>query len=217
MQVTVDDLRRRYMSMPIEDLSALAREGALTVEADVVAREVLAARQAELESLPPDDPPPPVYLPSLPKVWPGYGIAAAFLFLELVFGSGEWGCLVIPLGMAGWFYWLWCVNRLHKVMAAVTHNRYPLTPGIATLYHFIPLYNLYWIFKWPSALAEYLNGQGMRQAMTPYVPGLLFLMFALVGGWVDGAIGTAGIFATLDYILRRVRPAVEVFQAVEEL
>lgn len=220
MEMTLDDLRRRYEAMPDADLAALGREGALTPKADGVLREVLAARGLTPEPIHPVGsflpPPPPIFLPDLPKTWPGYLFAVAFLIWELFSTEGVDPILIV-LSIGGWLYWLYCVRRLHDVLAAVTRNQYPISSGSALVRHFIPVYNFVWIVKWPRVLAEHLNGQGVRQALPPVVPGLLLLLFALLGRFVDGAVGLAGLFATLGYIVNKVRPTVELVEAVQEL
>jgi hypothetical protein len=62
--------------------------------------------------------------------------------------------LVILSIAAGWGYWLFCIHRVHDVMAKATNGEHPVAPKRAVWAHVIPVYNLYWVFKWPNEIAN---------------------------------------------------------------
>ncbi|MBN1185532.1 MAG: hypothetical protein JXB49_24815 [Bacteroidales bacterium] len=54
-------------------------------------------------------------------------------------------------------YYCMLIHKIHKIAANQTNNQYPITPGKAVGFMFIPFFNLYWIFKWPLEMAKYVN------------------------------------------------------------
>src|ERR1041385_609536 len=101
---------------------------------------------------------------SPPWVWVGFMFVAFFLMLEiaLVFMPLDESSVDVELqliAIAGYIYWLVCIYRIHKLLNELSRNSYPYSPGEAVGKHFIPFFNFYWIFKWPSELARYINGR----------------------------------------------------------
>src|SRR5580693_8838163 len=107
-----------------------------------------------------DSPPgaQPAALPALPQVWIGYvlgvvTILAEDVALELHPDLVKGGVPIPPLylflsAFVGGVYWLVCVYRYHVVLASVPRWKHPISPARAVGFHFIPLYNFYWVFKW---------------------------------------------------------------------
>ncbi|MBN3038987.1 MAG: hypothetical protein JW869_06200 [Candidatus Omnitrophica bacterium] len=107
--------------------------------------------------------------------------------------------------LPGFIYWLICVNRIHKVIYSLTGDTYPITPGRAVWFHFIPFYNLYWIFKWTSEAVKFINVNSTDKRMSPTVPGVLLLIGFLIG---DG-IGLILMFIALRGIMQGIKKAIE--------
>jgi hypothetical protein len=110
---------------------------------------------------------------SFPPVWVGFVFAFIFLVVEVAFVivTFDWeeeasamdarvAASLGLLGLPGIIYWMYCIHRLHKILAQMTHGRYPNSPLETALKHLIPFYNLYWIFKWPGEFSDYLNRRG---------------------------------------------------------
>jgi hypothetical protein len=140
---------------------------------------------------------------SPPWVWVGFLFVIAFLTLEVALaftpldeGSVSLGLQLIAL--AGWIYWLVCIYRIHKILNQLSH-RYPYSPGEAVGKHFIPFYNLYWIFEWPSELSRYINNRGRVRMIPGGVIGTMILSGMLLRLF-DGAIGLAILFGVTMYI-----------------
>lgn len=58
------------------------------------------------------------------------------------------------LVILGWAYWFYCIYRTHKVLAEATDGAHPISPHKAVWFHLIPVYNLFWVFKWPVEIAK---------------------------------------------------------------
>ena len=80
--------------------------------------------------------------------------------------------------MIGWAYWLYCIYRTHRALAKATNGAHPISPGAAVWFHLIPLYNLYWVFKWPNEMAKTVYNYSY-QFMRGTLDGV-FLLVALV-------------------------------------
>jgi hypothetical protein len=104
----------------------------------------------------------------LPRIWVGFLLAFGFLVAEVVDVSqgkpSELHGLTIIVGLIGWLFWLSCVRRFHTILNQISPHvagepSYPIKPGPVVWNHFIPLYNLVWVFKWPRELALFLETQ----------------------------------------------------------
>jgi hypothetical protein len=138
---------------------------------------------------------------SPPATHKGFLFAGAFFVAEVISVMNDEplteGLVLAWLG--GWGYWLYCVHRMHKVLAELTDYRYPIPPGKAAGRHAFPWYNIFWILYWPHCLSVYLNSRG-RVRMIPGVLLGLMLLLSLLLVLVDGAVGLAFIFAVTLYL-----------------
>ena len=83
----------------------------------------------------------------------------------------------------------------------------PISPGQAVARHFIPFYNFYWVFKWPSEIATFVNWRTQSRPMDGWLIGLLVLGGFVMRLLVDASIGTASIFSAGVYISRQILKA----------
>jgi len=152
---------------------------------------------------------------ALPKIWIGYllcmatFIAAAIVVAnhpEIIEGQPYIPLPLFLLGFVSFVYWLVCVHQLHMVLAHVPGWKHPISPARAVWFHFIPFYNIYWLYKWPSEVARFvqsaLGGQGIKPrnagifvllsyALSILLGGGLFLAFfalSLLTNWVRRAL-----------------------------
>ncbi len=151
---------------------------------------------------------------SMPWVWFGFLFVAVFFAQEVVIIVLELDeaisrLFLILLGLAGWIYWLFCVHRFHKILNEISHSRYQITAFEAVGKHFIPLYNLAWLFVWPSTMTAYINRHGRVKMISGYLLGAILLIFLLVTRFFDGAIGLAGIFAVGMYLSAKLRKHIQ--------
>src|SRR2546430_8421541 len=78
-------------------------------------------------------------------------------------------------------YWLVCVYEYHVVIAQATAGGYPIKPLRAAWFQLIPIYGLYWGFKWPPGPARFvktrLEAPLMRAARTGVAGFILVYLF----------------------------------------
>jgi hypothetical protein len=90
-----------------------------------------------------------------PLVWVGFLFAGAFFLGEIISVIAEDEQAVdVPLlaiVIGGWFYWLYCIHRIHKILAELSDYRYPVDPGRAAARHIFPVYNLFWFSIGPPS------------------------------------------------------------------
>ena len=156
---------------------------------------------------------------SLPWVWFGFLFAAAFVIEEtlmIALGLDEPVATAVLrlLGLGGWIYWLVCVARFHTILREISRNSYPITGAEAAWKHIIPFYNLVWIFRWPTAMSEYLNRRARVKMVSGGLLGALLLISALIARFVDGGVGLTGTFAVGMYISAKLRQHVELIKGL---
>jgi hypothetical protein len=164
-------------------------------------------------------------VPPLRKIWIGFALAFAFLAAEVVdatVGGEASGAKVGLLGaaVAGWFYWLSCVQRFHTILNRISPHvagasTYPITPSQAVGYHFIPFYNFFWFFRWPVVLSKYLRENTSVRVVPGSVLGLLSFLGLLLR-FVDGFLGLSVIFFVGLYISRKLREAVAEYESLRD-
>ena len=153
-----------------------------------------------------------------PWVWIGFLFAGAIFTVEVLFVILELderaarGFLVLMV-IGGWIYWLVCVHRIHKILAQLTRNRYPITPAEAAGKHIIPFYNIVWIFKWPAELSDYINRQGRVKMISGYVIGAM-LLFSVLLRMVDPAFALALVFGVTMYVSNKVKKHIKAGQGI---
>jgi hypothetical protein len=161
-------------------------------------------------------------LPALPRIWIGYLLGIATMAAEFVavslhpeltkapdLAKGEFAIPPLYLfltGFVGGVYWLVCIYRIHVVMARVPGWKHPISPARAAGFHFIPIYFLYWIFKWPLEIARFVNGRLRRPLMKPVTIGVAILL-ALVMHFFDPGFGLILMFLPLSYVSQCVKQA----------
>jgi hypothetical protein len=145
----------------------------------------------------------------LPMIWPGYVLAFVLLvvdFGEAIFDPSRADDISTPLwilsNIAFIAYWLFCIHRVHVVLRDVSGGLYPVSPGKAVGFHFIPFFNLYWIFRWTNAIADFINANSAVR-MTRVWPGV-FLLGALIVARFAGEVSCLIDFSVMLYIVRKL-------------
>jgi hypothetical protein len=152
----------------------------------------------------------------LPPMWIGFAFAFGFLVAEgyeASIGRAErLGPLTLLIGFAGAIYWLFCVHRFHRAVNHVAFpdrlsesgTTYPYSPGTAVARHFIPFYNFYWVFKWPSTMVRFIReNTSVRMASGGFLGLLLFS--ALLLRALDGFFGLSMLFGVGVYFNAKLR------------
>jgi hypothetical protein len=159
----------------------------------------------------------PKALPPLPRVWIGYLLGVATMIAEMIAVTlhpelAKEPLLIPPLylflaNFISLIYWLVCVYEYHVVLAQATAGAYPIKPLRAAWFHLIPIYGLYWVFKWPRELARFVNGRREAPLMRPDRTGLaVFIAFA-VFLFLDRGLGMILLFWAASYLSRCLRYA----------
>jgi hypothetical protein len=164
-----------------------------------------------------------------PRVWVGFLLAGGVFLLELSGGflngwakaRGEASPIAAVLAMfstsfavyvAGLVYWFWWVYRMHQILAQASRDRYsvkayPITPGKAVGYQFIPFYNIYWNFKWSNRIADFVRHSSTPVPMSKGWVGF-WLLLANILASLDKGLGLAVLFAISAYLARKIRRAI---------
>lgn len=154
-------------------------------------------------------------LPPLPQLAVGYLLGAATIVAEYVAlarhpelakEGGIPPLYLFLVSFVGGVYWFVCIYRYHVLLAQVPGWQHPVSPAKAVGFHLIPFYNLYWIFKWPKEIAQFVNTRLPRPVMKPVPIGVAVLM-ALVLRLFDPGIGLVLLFLPLSYISECLRRA----------
>jgi hypothetical protein len=143
---------------------------------------------------------------NFPHVWIGFFIALAFIFLEileLLISDIDFHYILSIILISGFIYWLFCLQRIHKIFAEVSKNVYPINPGSLVAGHIIPFYNIYWIFKWPIELSNFIRAHTDVSIISGWVLGLLLLLSLLLNK-IDSGFSLICIFAIVFYIAKKV-------------
>ncbi|PYQ59664.1 MAG: hypothetical protein DMF53_18390 [Acidobacteria bacterium] len=161
-------------------------------------------------------------LPPLRPIWVGFVLALGFLVGEVITVSdgnvGVAGLFLLGCGIGGALYWLACVQRFHTILNLIApfvngKSTYPYTSGQAVGYHFIPFYNLIWVYKWPAVLSRYLEENTPVRMMSGGALGLLSLL-ALLMRAVDGFMGLSCLFLLGVYISGKLQQAMNEHERV---
>jgi hypothetical protein len=160
----------------------------------------------------------PVNLPPLPQLWIGYLLGFATIVVEFVDASRHSPDVVIDeipipnlylflLMFVGGVYWLVCVYRYHVAMQHVPGWKHPISPARAVGFHFIPIYNLYWVFKWPQEIARFVNWRFAQPVMKPQMVGLMVFAAFVMRFLFDPGLGLILLFLAASYVSGCLRRA----------
>lgn len=159
----------------------------------------------------------PEALPPFPRIWVGYLLGVATIITEIIAISlhpelAKEPLLIPPLylflaNFISLVYWLVCVYEFHVVLSRATAGAYPIKPLRAAWFHLIPVYGLYWVFKWPRELAWFVNGRLRAPSMKPDRIGLAVFLAFVVFLVLDRGFGMILLFWSGSYLSRCLRYA----------
>ena len=147
----------------------------------------------------------------MPKLWIGYVLALATFVGEVIAVARnpelakQGGFIVPPLEIflpvfVARVYWLVCVHRYHKILAAVPGWKHKISPAKAVGFSLIPIFNLYWFFRWPMEMAKFVKSRLKSPVMRGWVVGVGVLASFACQFLFDPAIGVAVLFMTTTYV-----------------
>jgi len=97
----------------------------------------------------------------LPVIWPVYILTGGIILAEFIAGHLEDPYdlinIYLLLLLIALIYNYVCIYKIHRFLDIITDNSYPIKPGLAVFYHFVPIYNFYWIYKWTTKLEKFIN------------------------------------------------------------
>lgn len=150
----------------------------------------------------------------LPKIWIGYLLCLATFIDEAIFVTSHPDIVAkkffVPplhlflLGFVSFVYWMVCIHKLHVVLSLVPGWRHPISPARAVWFHFIPVFNLYWLYKWPRECANFVNWRVSGTVLQPRNAGL-FVLGSYVLSFLLGSLIL--VFFSLSFVTRWVRRA----------
>ncbi|HLK03819.1 MAG TPA: hypothetical protein VKT53_05215 [Candidatus Acidoferrum sp.] len=172
--------------------------------------------------------PAPAALPTapllpMPKLWIGYALAAATFAGEMIAiarhpelldapDSAKDAILSVPplevfLPLfVSYVFWMVCIHRYHKILAAIPHYKHPISPAKAVGFHFIPFFWLVWVFIWPKEVAKFVNARFEMPAgfgmplMRGWVFGIGAIGAMLCQIFLDPGMGIALLFISTAYV-----------------
>jgi serine/threonine protein kinase len=134
-------------------------------------------------------------MPAQPPYWIGFILGFLVMGAQITADTGDLpeNSLLLILGLVLGIiaFFLYCVYKLHKILKVLTNGDYPISPGEAVGCHFLPLYNFYWIFKWPAAFSKYINQSRVTQMAPGWVLGLILFSAGLI---VDRLVPALAVF-----------------------
>lgn len=117
-----------------------------------------------------------------------------------------------------WAYWIFCVFRIHKILARATHHTYKVSPIRAIWPQFIPLYCWIWSVQWTHRLATFLNSRDSSLKMKAWWPGLLLLLGSLLGFvFYISCLHLFVMFGVGLYLSRKIRRVVPLSETTSRL
>jgi hypothetical protein len=108
--------------------------------------------------------------------------------------------------LAGVGYWFYCVAQLHRVFE-LTFGSYPINPVEAWVYHLIPVFNFYWVFRWPAVMSQFIATHSNVPIMNGYFIGAMLLASLTIAKFF-APLGMAAYFGVTMYLAAKARACV---------
>jgi hypothetical protein len=158
----------------------------------------------------------------LPKLKFGFWLAGLLFFMEFVWGiqrelargspesraaGGYAAASVFVAAVVATAFLLHCISVYHRLLSEVEGWTHPITQRRAVWFHFIPIFNIYWNYKWPREIARFVNWRTQHQRMSGMLAGTITLSGFLAAQLVDSSVGLAIILTSFAYISRCLRDA----------
>ncbi|HTT33664.1 MAG TPA: hypothetical protein VMH48_08690 [Methylomirabilota bacterium] len=167
----------------------------------------------------PTQPVPPAALPPFPRIWVGYVLGIATFIAEIVAASLHPELLKEPFSVPPLYlflpgficlvYWMVCAYEFHLILKQATSGAHAISPLRAAWFHLIPVFSLYWVFKWPRELARFVNGRLPVPLMHPGRTGLAVFIAFVIFLFLDRGFGMILLFWAASRLSRCLRFALE--------
>ena len=142
--------------------------------------------------------------PLIPNPLVGYLFSVGFLVYELV-SPGSENDLFVRLFIAAFalLYYIYVVYTIHEVAEIRYKSRSLPSPTKAALLSLVPIYNLWWQYKWTSQLRTYIQD---KDTVRPYDQrAFALILIGLLINRYDFSIGYAITTTGLLFVLRTIR------------
>jgi hypothetical protein len=156
-------------------------------------------------------------MPPFPRIWVGYLLGLATLVTEIIAVTlhpelAREPLLIPPLylflaNFISLVYWLVCVYELHVILLQANPGGKTIKPLRAAWFHLIPIFGLYWVFKWPRELARFVNSRLRSPFMHPDRIGLAVFAAFIAFLLLDRGLGMILLFWCASYLSRCLRHA----------
>jgi len=104
-------------------------------------------------------------------------------------------------------YWLVCVYEFHVLLMRASSGSYSIKPMRAAWFHLIPVYGLYWVYRWPRELARFVNSRLPAPLMRPERTGFAVFWAFIVFLLLDRGFGMILLFWAASHLSRSLRLA----------
>ncbi len=146
--------------------------------------------------------------PRLAPAWVGFLLVALYVaagVYEAQPGAPQYG-LRVWAWLLTLTYWLYCVYRINSALRVATNNAHPIIPSQSVTFHFVPIYNIYWVFRWTNAVGAFLRSRSQTYARGEAGACILF---AAVLGKVEPVLGLLALFAFITWFTSRISKALQ--------
>ena len=153
--------------------------------------------------------------PRFPRLSIGYLLGFGTLIAEIVAASlhpelGKETFVIAPLYVflptfVGLVYWLVCIYDFHLVLIEASAGTYSIKPVRAAWFHLIPIFQLYWAFKWSREVARFVNARLETPLMSPGRTGFALLFAYIVFLIISHGFGLIALFWALTHLVRCLR------------
>lgn len=137
------------------------------------------------------------------------GFLLAFVYVIAMAIEGEPGAKQCGLRIWSWIlayaYWLFCVYRMNAAIRRATGGQHPIIPSQAVTFHFVPVFNLFWIFKWTNAVGSFLRSRGQTFVTGE---GGFYILVAFAISTLDSLLSLLALFGFMCWFNLRVRKAI---------
>jgi hypothetical protein len=150
-----------------------------------------------------------------PHIWVGYLLGVATIIAEMVAISlhpelAKEPLLIPPLylflaNFISLVYWLVCVYEFHVILMQAASGAYPIKPIRAAWFHLIPIYGLYWVYKWPREFARFVNSRVPAPLMRPERTGFAVFLAFIIFLFLDRGFGMIVLFWAASHLSRCLR------------
>lgn len=164
---------------------------------------------------PPEQLPQVATLPPFPRIWVGHLLGVSTLITEMIAVARHPELVKEPFAVPPLYlflpsflclvYWMVCAYEFHLILKQATGGAYAITPLRAAWFHIIPLFGMYWVFKWTRELASFVNTRLPVPLMKPDRTGVAVFAAFVIFLFLDRGFGMILLFWAASQLSRSLR------------